>query len=148
MSIIIQDAARYPNAFSWFGAIPTIEIENWLQNSRLALPSDLIELWWVTGGGDLFESETILRPKVASTPNECFVDDEIESFNDAAVTTGLYIFQRGIFLSAVRLQHKDFVSLTKDHAIVDRFNSLDDWYVHTLRAEFGERYGISPLASE
>ncbi|HTA48007.1 MAG TPA: hypothetical protein VK930_01035 [Verrucomicrobiae bacterium] len=77
-----------------------------------------------------------------------FVCDDIESLNArhaaAGNPYGLYIFTDGAFLSAVRLHDQEFVTLTSNHVVEDSFPSLDEWYVHTLRAEFGERYGLYP----
>ncbi len=150
MLILLQDAQKEPRIFSPFGAIPWAEIQGWLQRTGLILPSDLLELWQLTGGGDVFETETIFRPTVASTPNSCFVEDDIEGRNAAFAqegkTSDFYIFQQGVFLSAVRLSDQRFVSLTKgDYTVEDSFASLDDWYTRTLRAEYGERYGLPPV---
>jgi len=135
-----------PGVFFPFGAIPKPELRNWLQHSTLVLPPDLIELWELTGGGDIFESETVFRPTVPSIPNSCFVEDHIESRNSAHAAKGkpqdLYIFQQGSFLSAVRLSDQKFVTLTKDYAVANSFDSLDEWYVRALRTEFGGRYGL------
>ncbi len=113
------------------------------------LPSDLIELWEVTGGGDVFE-ETIYRPTVPSLPSAGFVADDIESLNArhaaAGNLYGLYIFTDGTFLSAVRLHDQEFVTLRRDHVVEDSFPSLDEWYLHTLRAEFGKKYGLDSRA--
>ena len=96
-----------------------------MRQNALVLPSDLIELWEATGGGDIFESETVLRPTVPSVPNTCFVQDDIEGGNAAHATrgkpSGLYIFQQGAFLSAVRLSDQTFVTLTKDYAVENSF---------------------------
>jgi hypothetical protein len=146
MLALLQDAERVPRLFDWFGAIPGAEVQDWLQNSGLVLPADLIELWQLTGGGDVFESETILRPTVPSVPNTCFVDDDIEGINAGHTSAGkpseLYIFQQGVFLSAVRLADQKFVTLTRNYVVEDSFPSLDEWYIRTLKAEFGRRYGI------
>jgi len=64
-----------PAFFARFGAIPEAEVQDWLQNSGRVLPADLVELWQLTGGGDVFESETIFRPTVPSISNSCFVED-------------------------------------------------------------------------
>ena len=147
--LILDDAARRPSLFQWFGAIPRPEIEEWLRCSRLSIPSELIDLWQATGGGDVFESETILRPTVPSVPNNGFVGDDIESANAPLAAAGnphgLYIFQNGLFLSAVRLDDQEFVTLTGDYAVKDSYASLNEWYVHTLRAEFAQRYGLGSV---
>jgi hypothetical protein len=122
-------------------------IQDWLRRTGLVLPSDLIELWQQTGGGDVFESEPILRPTVVSTPNSCFVEDDIEGINAAYAeeekSGDLYVFHRGLFPSAVRLSDQRFVTLTEGGCtIMDSFASFDEWYVLTLRAEYGERYGL------
>jgi hypothetical protein len=152
MLILLQDAQKVPRIFFPFGAIPAAELQDWLRRTRLVLPSDLIELWQLTGGGDVFETETIFRPTVPSTPNSCFVEDDIEGRNTAYAEEGksgdLYVFQQGAFLSAVRLSDQRFVTLTEGgHTIKDFFDSLDEWYIRTLRAEYGERYGLPPMVA-
>jgi len=67
-------------------------------------------VWQLTGGGDVFESETILRPSVPTPPNEFFIEDDIESANLAHDANGkpsdFFLVQQGTFLSAVRLPDK------------------------------------------
>jgi hypothetical protein len=105
-----------------------------------------MELWEISGGGDVFE-ETILRPSVPSAPNIGFVEDDIESLNAhhaaAGKPHGLYIFLDGTFLSAVRLDDQEFVTLTSKYSVANSYPSLDKWYLQTLRAESGERYGLA-----
>jgi len=117
MLVLLQDAQKVPRIFSPFGAIPAAELDDWLRRTGLVLPSDLIELWQQTGGGDVFESETIFRPTVPSTPNSCFVEDDIEGRNATYEEKGksgdIYVFQQGAFLSAVRLSDQRFVTLTE-----------------------------------
>jgi len=152
MLILLQDAQKVPRIFFPFGAIPAAELQDWLRRTRLVLPSDLIELWQLTGGGDVFESETILRPTVPSKPNGCFVEDDIEGRSTAHTKEGragdLYVFHQGAFLSAVRLSDQRFVTLTKgSDTIENSFDSLDEWYLRTLRAEYGEMYGLPPMVA-
>lgn len=151
MLALLEDADRWPQIFQWFGAIPAHELDHWLHRHRLVLPSDLIELWRITGGGDIFESETILRPTVSSAPNVSFVGDDIEGVNArySAQTEpqDLYIFHQGVFLSAVQLSDQRFAALTTACVIERLFDSIDDWYINTLRAEFGQRYGLGSSAS-
>jgi hypothetical protein len=150
MLILLQDAQRVPRIFSAFGAIPSAEIQDWLQRTKLTLPSDLVALWQQSGGGDVFESETILRPTVVSKPDSCFVEDAIEGINAAYEEEGksgdLYVFHRGLIPSAVRLSDQRFVTLTEGgYTVKDSFASFDEWYVRTLRAEYGERYGLPSI---
>jgi hypothetical protein len=151
MLILLQDAQRVSGMFYSFGAIPTTELREWLRQNALVVPSDLLELWEVTGGGDIFDSETVFRPTVPSLPNACFAHDDIEGRNAAHAAagkpSGLFIFQQGTFLSAIRLSDQKFVTLTKDYAVENSFDCLDDWYIGTLRVEFGERYGLAPLGT-
>ena len=151
MLILLRDAQGVPDVLQPFGAIPAAELREWLRQNAVALPPDLIELWEVTGGGDIFDSETVFRPTVPSIPNAYFIGDDVEGRNVAHAAkgkpSGLYIFQEGAFLSAIRLSDQKFVILTKNYAVEDSFGSLDDWYVRTLRAEFGERYGLPPLGT-
>jgi hypothetical protein len=146
MLLLLRDAAQHPRAFCWFGAIPKYEIDEWVQHTGLTLPQDLIELWKTTGGGDVFETETILRPTVPSVPNSAFVEDDIESRNVRHNAEGkpeeLFVFQEGAFLSAVHLKDHRFVTLTNSYAVRDVFDTLDEWYTNTLRAEFGHRYSL------
>ena len=44
------------------GSIPKERLDEWLRQRDLEVPSELAELWQETGGGNLFESETILGP--------------------------------------------------------------------------------------
>jgi len=150
MLLLLQDAQSVPLIFSPFGAIPADELERWLEHADLVLPSDLIQFWQLTGGGDVFESETIFRPTVYSPPNSCFVEDDIEGRNAALTEKGksadLYVFQQAAFLSAIRLSDQRFVMLTTGGYVVqDFFDSMDEWYRQTLREEFGERYGLPPI---
>src|SRR5258708_22711295 len=125
MLLLLRDAALHPLAFCWFGAIPKPEMDAWVQRTGLTVPQDLIELWKITGGGDVFESETILRPTVPSVPNSAFVEDDIESrnvrHNAEGKTEGLLVFQDGAFLSAVRFKDQRFVTLTNSYAVRNAF---------------------------
>ncbi len=149
--VLVEDS-RVPGVFFGFGAIPKAELRDWLKRHALVLPPDLLTFWQLTGGGDVFESETILRPSVPTPPNASFVEDDIESANLAHNANGkpseLYLFQQGAFLSAVRVSDQKYVTLTKAYAVQDLFDSMDEWYVRTLRAEFGKRYGLVPSGSE
>lgn len=147
MLTILSDAALRPDLFSWFGGISDNDLHQWLRTADLSLPEDLLELWRQTGGGDLFESETILRPNAGSPPGGAWIPgDDTHSSNLAHREHGLspemYVFQEGTFLSAIRLSDQKYVVLGPSYEATGAYDSLDDWYRATLRAEFAIRYGI------
>jgi hypothetical protein len=148
VTTILDDALREPNAFCWFGAISAPELEVWAHRNCISLPKDLMDFWHITGGGDLFESETILRPNVASRPSEYFTElDDTDTTNDTAhracgMPEHFFLFQVGAFHSAVDLRTGKYVTLSESQSIESEFASLEDWYLRTLRAEFGARYGL------
>ena len=92
--VLLEDSERVPDVFLGFGAIPQSELSDWLKRHSLVLPSDLVELWQLTGGGDVFESETILRPSVPTPPSESFIQDDIEIYRQSIAvrkqTLGLF----------------------------------------------------------
>ena len=147
MLTILKDAERRPDLFGWFGAIGRGYIELWSRSSNLDAPSDLVDFWSQTGGGDLFESETMFRPTLIPTPVPYFVSgDDIDTANQQRIRDGMpksYLaFHDGIFLSAVRLADKKLVTLSGKHEETALFSDLDDWYLRTLRELYGTRYGL------
>jgi hypothetical protein len=143
---LFEDAKLNRRIFFPFGPIPEAELNDWLHRTDLVLPPDLLEFWRLTGGGDIFDTETILRPTVPTPPNACFVEDEIEGFNAVAEVRGkspdLYLFCSGL-PSAVRLSDQKYVTLNDDQYTVDQvLDSFDEWYVQVLREEFAAQYGL------
>jgi hypothetical protein len=147
---VFQDAKLDRQVFFDFNPIPQEELDDWLRRTGLTLPPDLLEFWRLTGGGDIFDIETVRRPTVPTPPNQCFVEDDIEGVNAWAEEKGksadLYIFSTGEFDSAIRLSDQKYVILYKDSFTVrETFDSFDEWYLY-LRAEFGELYNLPPVA--
>jgi hypothetical protein len=130
--LLMQDSERYPKRFVWNGAISRDRLNIWLQKHNLNLPEDLIALWEVTGGGDLFESETILSPF-----GDANLGDDIDSVNEFHYSQGMkqdyLVFHVGTGLSAVRLADGLYVTLTDNYQELTEFFSLDDWYVGEVR---------------
>lgn len=136
-----EDATERPDLFVWRGAIRREELREWLDAKRLDLPDDLVELWLETGGGDLFESETLLAPF-----GDPASGDDVGGVNEAFRIRGLssahLIVSTGIFLAALRLADKKWVLLDQETFQEEReCGSFDDWY-RLVRAEFAERYGL------
>jgi hypothetical protein len=150
--LILEDAQIRPDLFCWFGAIPEATINEWIEGTRLRLPTDLLAFWKITGGGDAFESETLLRPTRTEVTASTFVEgDDAESRNAVHRSSGMdsqfFVFEEGAFISAVDLNTRRYVTLHRDYTIQSEFLSFDQWYEQTLRIEFGPRYGLPPLSS-
>lgn len=116
----------------------------WLQKHNLNLPEDLIAFWQVTGGGDLFESETILSPF-----GDTYLGDDIDSVNEFHYSQGMkrdyLVFHVGTGLSAVRLADGHYVTLRDNYQELSEFFSLDDWYVGEVRSQFANQYHLDTL---
>jgi hypothetical protein len=145
---IQEDATRRPQYFCWNGPVSETRVRDWTEARRLSLPADLVELWVTTGGGDLFETETILGPfgSIATA-------DDVDSVNllerARGLAPGYLIFHVGLGgFTAVRLNDLQYVTLDTEHREGALYTSLDSWYRGVLRAEYGERYGLSALLSD
>jgi len=147
MLAILKDAERRPDLFHWFGPIERSQIESWLRSSGLVIPIDFLELWSQTGGGDLFESETIFRPTSIPSLMPYFVQgDDLAAANDQRTRDGMpksyFAFHDGLFLSALRLSDQALVTLNDRYEQTAEYASLDEWYLRTLRADFAYRYRL------
>ncbi|WP_254566837.1 hypothetical protein [Oscillatoria sp. HE19RPO] len=130
-NILIEDSARHPQLFVWNGAIPHNRLQAWLLERNLKLSKDLIELWEMTGGGDLFASETILSPF-----GDAKLGDDIDSVNqfycDRGMAQKYLVFHGGTGLSAIRLVDGRYVTLSEDSdRELSEFLTLEDWYPHS-----------------
>ena len=114
----------------------------WLGEHTLEIPDDLFEFWLRTGGGDIFESETMLGPFA-----DADMGDDVDSVNHFHHQRGLsseyLIFHTGSGISAVRLSDKQYMLLNDtDYHEVKSFRSLEEWYMGWIRSEYAERYGL------
>jgi hypothetical protein len=130
-----------PSVFVWNGPIDRQAIDEWLLKHAWTLPSDLVDFWAITGGGEVFESETFLRPAVSSDG-----EDEVAQMTGwcaaRGIPSGLVVFHEGLGFTAVRCDDRTYVSLGTDLRVIRTFKSLDDWYTCVLRAEYATRYGL------
>jgi hypothetical protein len=121
------------------------ELESWLAHNNWIgpCPRDLLAFWQETGGGDVFETETILGP--LGDPQ---LGDDIAAVNREMRNRGMperfLVFHVGLTTSAIDTESGDYVELApEDFHVLRRFVSLEEWYRATLRAEYGRRYGLS-----
>jgi hypothetical protein len=127
--------------FSFSGKIDPKKLDAWLDNRGFVVPSDLKEFWRETGGGDLFESETILGPFTSED-----LGDDVAGQNQFLWQKGMprewLAFHTGLWLSAVNMRSGQYAALREpSFQIIQRFGSLADWY-HLVRKEYASRYGL------
>jgi len=139
---ILEDAATCPEVFVWYGSIPTEDLACWQDQRGLCLPRDLRDLWLQTGGGDIFESETILAPGATYSWADCF--DEVNAqHRDKGMSGDFAIFHIGVVLSAFQVSDGKYTILEEgSYSVLRKYESLDDWYEEELRKEYGDRYGL------
>jgi hypothetical protein len=138
------DARLLSSVFLWHGSIDHNEIAEWIRRRGWLIPKDLIEFWAATGGGEIFESESVLRPLISPDGQE-----EVEQVTQWCVhrgmPPGLIVFHQGLGFTATRSGDGMYVSLDTNFRISGLYSSLDKWYVKVLRAEYAARYGLPPL---
>jgi len=140
---IIKDAKLRPDLFLWRGDLPLPEIEKWEREQSVSVPDDIRQLWNTKGGGDLFESETILQP--LGSDEDDLVLPRSGWYWGKGLDPDCYVFHEGLYISIFRrrdnlLRCLDGLSFSE----VGAFRTLDEWYL-LFRSEYGERYGLPPL---
>jgi hypothetical protein len=142
-TLLQEDQSRRPELFAWNGPVARERLDEWARQRRLDLPDELLQFWQTTGGGELFESETILGP--FGDPQ---LGDDVDSVNELHRGRGMdsrhLIVHVGSELTAIRLSDKRWVVLDQNtYAELDEYDSFESWYKRVLRAEFAVRYGLS-----
>ncbi|MGO9085087.1 MAG: SMI1/KNR4 family protein [Candidatus Sulfotelmatobacter sp.] len=138
-----KDNARRPDLFHFFGPILPEQLDAWLRGRKFVVPPDLREFWCQTGGGDLFESETVLSPLGPADTG-----DDVDSVNQYRWKNGMppdwLIFHTGIGLTVVKMSSGEYANVREvSYEVQQTFTSLADWYVSFVRREYASRYGLS-----
>lgn len=117
------------------------EIEEWEREQAVTIAEDLKQLWNLKGGGELFESETILHPVIGAEDD--LVLPRSKWLWGKGLDSEYYVFHEGLYVSVFRNSDKSLRSLnTRNFGQVGIFQTMDEWYLRTLRAEYGDRYGL------
>ena len=145
MNTLLQsDRALRPDLFHFHGPIPTSELDNWLNKRQLVVPNDLKQFWIETGGGDLFESETILSPI-----GRIDMGDDIDQVNEFHIQKGMrsdwLIFHTGIVgFSVVQIPLGQYAAVREGtYEVQQTFESFADWYAKLIRREYASRYNLA-----
>lgn len=137
-----KDRAIRLDLFDFFGAIRPQKLDEWLRQREWIIPYDLRAFWCETGGGDLFESETILGP---FGPKD--LGDDVDTVNQGQWQVGMpidwLVFHTGLGLTVVKMSSGEYANVQKgSYELRLSFRSLDDWYNHFIRKEYASRYGL------
>jgi hypothetical protein len=134
---LLEDAKRRPDLFVWRGVIDSLQLDTWLRSRQLNVPLDLKFFWIQTGGGDLFEGETVLGPFGDSN-----MADDVDTVNAYHHGRGMpdeyLVFHRGAGgLTAVHQSTGLYVQLNESGYLeTGDFPSFESWYMDSIRSEF------------
>lgn len=136
-----KDRTVRPDLYRFFGAIVPEKLDAWIRERTLVIPFDLREFWCETGGGDLFESETVLGPF-----GPVQTGDDVDSVNQWKWRKGMpsdwLVFHTGLALTVVKMSGGEYASIREpSYEVLQTFRSLNDWYAD-LRNEYAARYGL------
>ena len=146
-SQIMADASSRPDLFVWNGPIEGEQLRRWLSENKFNVPEDFITFLELTGGGDLFESETILGPY-----GDVELGDDLLYRCQHQPPLGRHagriccISSRGSSFCDPASDQK-YVTLTgSDFQEKGAFSSLEGRYVESLRKEYRELYGLGAIS--
>ena len=142
---IYEDALIRPDLFHWLG-VDEADFKTWLTALPLRAHPGLVDFWRRTGGGDLFETETLLGPLATGDGDSVLKVSEF--YWDKGLSRDLLVFHTGICLSASSVdmhRHRNRLVVLKPESfeVSHWFDTFNAWYQNTLRSEYAERYGLA-----
>jgi len=143
-TLLHADWKKQPELFRFPGAIPKEKMDAWLKKRNLSVPQDLKDFWCETGGGELFETETILSPFGRRD-----LGDDVDSINQFHRQKGMpadwLVFHTGLGgLSVIELSSGKYASVHEGtYEVHQKFETFADWYDNFIRREYAPRYGLS-----
>ena len=144
---IFKDAGERPDLFQWTGPIEPRALRDWVDRHNILLHRDIFDLLARTGGGDLFETETILSPFGGEVGGDNAVQANL-FHRGQGLPSDHWLFHVGLAFSAVRQSDCVLAALSRGYSVAETFHDFDQWYVEVLRNEYEKRYGLSPLAKQ
>jgi SMI1/KNR4 family protein SUKH-1 len=146
MNMILRDAATASHLFMWNGPIDRRRVDRWVEGHGWRLPEDLLEFWSVTGGGEMFETETMLRPLRSDDDGREEILDVTNWLRTAkGFQENLLVFHQGLAYTAIRPADGRYFCQDAHGRILGEFGTLEDWYIRVIREEYAERYGLPPV---
>jgi hypothetical protein len=147
IDLLISDIAAYPEVFFLHGALMDASIPANICGMRP--PDDLVAFWRRFGGGELFETETILLPTIRDTASLTLTNgDDVESVTTFQRTARPNlqgaVFHTGCWTSTF-LTGNVFLVFGESDELIGSFIDLDSWYAAVPRKEFAQRYGFTQI---
>jgi hypothetical protein len=147
IDLLISDIAAYPKVFSLQGALLAASLP--AEICGMQPPDDLVAFWRRFGGGELFESETILLPTIRETALLITMKgndvETLTAFQRTARPNLLgAVFHTG-FRTSTFLTGNVFLVFDESDKLICSFNDLDSWYASVPRKEFAKRYGLTKI---
>jgi hypothetical protein len=142
---LLMDSKDYPQLFRWNGGVAAAVLDAWLVGRGWTVPPELMEIWTELGGGDIFETETLLQPASDGA------DDDVDAENEQLISVGLppelMAFHRGFCTSAIDQSSAEVVALDSGTLReIARFGSMEEWYCQLIRREYADRYRLRPAS--
>ena len=138
---ILTDAEQMPHLFHWNGAINRQLLFEWFETRKLKIPRDLFDFYCITGGGTIFEGETILGPNGNKK-----LGDDLEETNryhwENGMSKNYLIFHTGLDLTVVDTNTLEYVVIGNNYHSQSRYKNFDEWYLNHLRNEYASRYDL------
>ena len=147
---LLTDATIRSTLFIWNGAITPERLDAWALANRWRLPDDLRAFWVATGGGEMFESETMLGPFVdavkgnAAHLTETDVVGPNQRYHGAGLDEHLLVFHEGLGVTCcdLRMGRYHLIEDRPPFQIRESYPNFADWYDGLIRAEYAARYGL------
>jgi hypothetical protein len=140
MEKLITDSKSRPELFHWVGPTPRAIVDRWAALTGASLPPDLVFLWTSLGGGDLFETETILS--LAEAPPDGLVDAVSSRYHQAGLSRKKWVVHTGYVTTVVEGETGLVEVIGKGFEVLENYSSLEEWYEQVIRSEYADRYGL------
>ena len=143
-NLFLEDALANPILFPLGWKVDRAFLENWIQLHNLKLPTELIDIWIIGGGGDFLETETLLIPDHTSNSDEV---ESIEKTTDFLIQNGFpkgfFIIHKGCVISAINQSQQSIFTFSADgYSLITSYSTINRWYKEEFRDQFGPKYGL------
>ena len=140
---IYHDARQRPELFVWNGPIEDSVLSQWLRTRELEPPTDLVTFWLETGGGEIFEGETLLGPFGDSN-----LGDDVDGMNSFHQRSGLdpkyLVFHHGGSLVSAVSQDSGAIEVfdRTSYESLRTYHSFSEWYRAEMHDVYKGAYGL------